>query len=358
MEENIWFNKEAEEQDVAVLTRVNLLRNLASFPFPVNCKIDEQERIQSIIFDAFNKIKNSKNFQSTALKNIKSNGLKILSERGFCPVGKANTGAGIVTSLDGSVSCLINDVEHLKISTFASGLNLQKTYEDASALDFDLQDFVQFAASKNFGYLCSNIFNTGSGLHASVRFHLPSLSYSGEIKDVIKEVQSRGFIFADCFGVGNFFNSSIGAYYDVSTVSCFNGNEIDLLASMASVAKYIFELERKKRQFFADNKSTVVHNIIVRAYSILKFALMIDLRECIDLISCIKWGVDLGYIKGVSDVELNALLYNVQSGHLNYLLESSNFSFEEDISNDDELKENRLRATVVKKIIEKIKFVS
>lgn len=351
----IWYNTPAEEQDVIVSTRIRLARNLASFPFPSNFKNDDSLRVQNIIFDAFSKFENPENYQLMALKNVDSNAEKILSERGLY---NCTTGTGLITTLDGVSSCIVNDVEHVKISSFASGLNLKNAFQNCRKIDDEMQQFVQFAASKDFGYLNSSIFDTGSGMKVSLRLHLPALSYSGDIKDVIKEFQLKGFIFSDCFGVGSFFDSSVGAYYQISTSSCFNGNEIDQMAQVTSAAKYICDLERKKRAYFIDNKSTVIHNIVVKSFALAKFSILLTVRDCIDIISCLKWGLDSGYIAGIEDYELNSLLYRVQSGHLGYMMNTGSFSFEQDIESDSELKEQRFRAIVLKSVIEKISFVS
>ncbi|MCR5614428.1 hypothetical protein [Treponema sp.] len=350
----VWYNSPAPEQDVVVSTRVRLSRNLASFPFPANFKQGDSGRVQNIIFDSFSKFSNPDNFQMMSLSNLDSEGEKILTECGLY----SNSGTGLVTTLDGVSACLVNADDHVKISSFASGLDLEPTYDRCCKIDEQMQESVQFAASRDFGYLNSSIFNTGSGLKSSLRFHLPALSYSGEMKTFIKDIQRKGFLVSDCFGVGTLFDSSLGAYYEVSTMSCFNGSEIDQLAGVSSIASLICEFERKKRQNFADNKPTVVHNIVVRAYSLAKFSVLLSLRECIDLISCIKWGLDSGFIAGVEDYELNSLLYRIQSGHLGYMLNTGNFSFEEDVSESPELKEDRLRAIVIKSVVDKISFVS
>lgn len=351
----VWYNMAAPEQDVVVSTRIRFARNLASFPFQNNFKNDDSERVQNIVFDAFTKVKNPDYYQSMGLNNLDKNGARILSERGLLGHKSAT---GLITTTDGVSACLINDGEHIKLSSFSSGLNLEEPFERLTALDDELQQYIQFAASVDFGYLCSSVFNTGSGMKCSLNLHLPSLSFGQEISDVINEIQKRGFNVSDVFGVGTLFNGSLGAYYQVSTSSCFNGNEVEQLGNVFSLAKYICELERKKRQFYADNKGTVVHNIVVRAYSLAKFSILLNFRDCIDIISCLKWGLDMGFISGIEDVELNSLLYRVQSGHLNYLLKTGSFSFEEDIADDEELKEQRLRAIVLKSTIDKINFVS
>ena len=75
------------------------------------------------------------------------------------------------------------------------------------------------------------------------------------------------------------------------------GNEIDQMAAILSISKYICDLERKKRQFYADNKPTIIRNIVLRAYSMAKFSILLSLRDSIDIISCLKWGIDLGIIE-------------------------------------------------------------
>lgn len=353
--ETIWYNNKADEEDVILSTRVRLSRNLASFPFPSNFKNDDSLRVQNIIFDAFSRIENPDSYQIMSLEKIKINGEKILKERGFYSRRK---GSGFITTVEGDLGCLINENDHIKISGFSAGLNLNSAFDKCKKLDNQLQEFIQYAASKDFGFLNSSVFNTGSGMKVNLRLHLPSLSYSGEIRDLIKDVQKKGFIFSDCFGVGNFFNSSVGAYYELSTNSCLKGNEIDQLANVLSIAKYICDFERKKRLFYADNKPTIVRNIVVRAYSMAKFSILLPLRECIEIISCLKWGLDLGIIEGIADYELNSLLYSIQSGHLEYLENNSAVNFEDDILEDESLKEDRLRSIVIKPEVEKIKFVS
>ena len=350
----IWYNTSSPDQDVVVSTRVRLARNLASFPFPANSKEDECDRVRNIVFDAFSKFVNPDNYQIMALKNVDSNGERILGERGLYD---GVSGTGLITTLDGISACIVNDCDHVRISSFGSGLNLESAYERAEKIDHEMQQYIQFAASRDFGYLTSSVFNAGSGMKTSLRLHLPALSYHGDIKQIVEAAHERGYTIADCFGVGSFFNSALGAYYQISSVSAMSGTEVDQLASMSALGKYICELERKKRALYADNKPTVVRNIVVRAFSLAKFSILLELRECIDIISCIKWGLDSGFIAGVEDYELNSLLYRVQPGHLGYLLKTNAFNFEEDVDEDSQVKENRLRAMILKSTVEKISFV-
>ena len=64
-----WYACAGLEQDIVVATRATLSRNLANFPFPDKLNDSESERIQSIVFDAFNFLKNAEDFQAISVCN-------------------------------------------------------------------------------------------------------------------------------------------------------------------------------------------------------------------------------------------------------------------------------------------------
>ena len=78
-----WYACAGLEQDIVVATRATLSRNLANFPFPDKLNDSESERIQSIVFDAFNFLKNAEDFQAISVCKLDGIGNKIMHERGI-----------------------------------------------------------------------------------------------------------------------------------------------------------------------------------------------------------------------------------------------------------------------------------
>ena len=349
-----WYNASAENDDVIVSSRVRLARNLANFPFPENFDEECALQVQNIIFDSFNHFDDADAYQTMILSTVPKLGADILRERGLV---EENFGTGLVMRVDGVSSCLLNCSDHVRISSFAPGLACSTAYAFSHNIDMQLQEKVQFAASHEFGYLTSNICESGSGMKLSIRAHLPSISFAGKISELAKVCDERGFSVRDSFGSGTQFGSSLGGFYQISSRQSVSGNEIDQLAGITSLGKYICEFERKIRGEVADNKFTEVRDMILRAFAQMRYSLLMPLRESIDLISAIKWGVDLGLICGVEDYELSSLLYKVQSGHLGFLLRTSEFNFDDDIASDDALKEKRLRSIVMQEALKKMTFV-
>ncbi|MBQ9626269.1 MAG: hypothetical protein IJR40_03745, partial [Treponema sp.] len=318
-----------------------------------SCDDDEAVRVQNIVFDAFNHFPNADAYQSVPLAVVEPLGAKILSERGLF---ENNFGTGLVMRLDGISSCRINCVDHARIASFSPGLALNAAYSSSRDVDNQLQERVQFAASYDFGYLTANALDSGSGMKVSVRAHLPSMSYAGKIPELIKTAEKKGFVVTACYGSGRKAGFSLGAFYQISSAQSVSGNEIDQLAALISFAKNICESERKFRLDYADNKVTAVRDSILRAFAAARFCVLMELRESIEIVSNVKWGLDLGYVKGAKDFELSSLLYRAQSGHLGFLLKTGNFKFENDVADNDELKEQRLRAIIIQDAFKNLSF--
>ena len=136
----------------------------------------------------------------------------------------------------------------------------------------------------------------------------------------------------------------------------FDPSPLALPASVESAGKYLAEAERKFRKRCAENKSTQVRNIILRAFAEAKFSVLLSLKQSVSIVSAVKWGLDSGILQGIDDGVLCSLLYRVQDGHLEFLLKNGGFAFEADIQNDTRLKIERLRALIVQEAFEAVQF--
>lgn len=353
-DENPWYAENGAENDVVTSTRVRLARNLANFPFTKFFRGDDGERVQALVFDAFSHADNAEKYHAVPIDAIDKFGKKVLSERGILDFSAAT---GIVIHSDGNVSCAVNSSDHVRISSFSAGLDCNSPFKRCAELDQTLQEKLQFAASYDFGYLTQALCDAGSGMKISLRIHVPSLVDSGEAGKIFDDVRAEGFSVSSPFGVGGRTEKSLGSFYDVSTSSSELGSEIDQLAAIYAAGKGIVESERKIRAEYAENKQTVVRNFVLRSFALAKFSILLTWREAVDIISDLKWGVDLGIIGGVGDTELYALLFRIQDGHLSYLVKSGDFSFESDIANSDEQKLLRLRAVSVQETVDKMCFL-
>ncbi len=352
-----WFACPGADPDVIVSVRARIARNLANFPFPSNFRGDDARRVQSLVFDAFAQMQGASaesGFHAVETASLDANGRRILEERGVLralprrvpPEGVRLPETGVVMSTDGRCSTTVNCGDHIRISFFQSALGIQNAFDGAYRIDSALQERLQFAASYDFGYLTASFRDTGSALKLSARIHIPAAVRFGmlsRITDIAK--QSRLCVVPAFPELSQ--GSAAGNFFTIETTSALNGSEMSQLADFEAACRDIAETERKISTECADNKRTIVRNSVIRAYSIAKFSLLVSLREALDIISDIKFGLRLGMLEGISDDMLCGLLYRIQPGHLFYLLQDGHFSFEDDIARDERAKTDRIRALIL-----------
>lgn len=347
-----WYSETGECDDVVVSSRVRLARNLANFPFPSHFKSDDSMRVQALVFDAFSNMRKSLGYHLIDCRLLDEKGRRILEERGVLKTQSelenqaAGSETGLIMSTDGRIACAVNSGDHLRLSCFSAGLSVRSAHFECAKVDDELQDKLQFVSSSDFGYLTSFFCNTGSGMRLSARIHIPSLLRAGRISSLSDTLFENGIALNPLYQFSAQQNPA-PSFFTIFTMSAMNGTEIDQIASFEAACRSIVESERKISADFADNKSIVVRNSVIRSYSAAKTSLLISYPEALGMISDLKFGRKIGLLQGIEDSTFCGLLYRVQDGHLTYLMDNGNFTFESDVSVNNRLKLDRLRAIVI-----------
>ncbi len=342
-----WFAEPGKNDDVIISTRARLIRNLADFPFSSKMTEDDKARVQALAYDAFSGVEG---WHFIDMSQISGPGRQILSDKNII---KEDCSAVVINYGDESTSCLVNESDHLKISAFVSGLDCEKVMEKVYKVDEFLQNKLQFAANIDFGYLTSFIKDCGTGLKFTVRLFIPSIVLSGQFESVVSMVREKKLSIRPVFKseqIADFSN----CLFDITTTSSAEGTELDQMAVIQSVASVILKTERKIRSNFADNNPTVVLNFFKQSYARAMYSLLLSYEEAVSIISAVKWGLQLGLIKGISENELNGLYYRVKDGHLKYLCDNFAFTFEDDVKFSENLQIKRLRTIVIQQAFEGI----
>ena len=189
----------------------------------------------------------------------------------------------------------------------------------------------------------------------SARLSLPATLRSGKIQAVLDYVRSKKAAIIPAFPQASLPNlPPPGSYFILFGLNAANGSEIDQIAEMESISRFIAEYERKILLDFADNHTTIVRNFVLRSYSTLGASLLLSLRDALDIISDLQVGLRLSLLDGIDGKTLAGLLYRIQDAHLTYLLEKGKFNFPDDIKDERRLKLDRLRAVVLQDALENI----
>ena len=76
---------------------------------------------------------------------------------------------------------MVNEEDHIRLQVLTAGSQLKEAWNIANELDDKLEDKLDIAFSKRWGYLTACPTNLGTGLRVSVMVHLPALNLTNNI---------------------------------------------------------------------------------------------------------------------------------------------------------------------------------
>ncbi len=343
-----WYSLSGPFDDVILSTRVRICRNLADFPFAIKMKMEDFERINSLFYDAFQK---NPDFYYIPWNSISETGRKILKDKNIIKNLKKYYCSAVVMNNDDCTSAVINETDHIKISSFTAGFDIEKAMQKVYKIDEYLQSQLQFASSYEFGYLTSRIKDCGTGMKISLRIFIPGIILQGHLGDFKNLVSEKKFVLhqisGDCSG-----------FYDIAPSCACVGTEIDQLAEMQAFGMQIIKAERKFRRQFVDNNFESLLNVVKHDFSIVMSKYLLWYDRVLSIVGALKYGLQAGFVSGILENELNSLIFSTKDGQLLYLMDNYDFSFEEDIRSNKENQILRLRAVVIQQALENVKIAS
>ena len=220
-----WFKDHGKEEDVVISSRVRLSRNLTGFLFPDKMEMNDEDRSKNIIMNAFERIGEKDHiFSISDISNIER---RMLAERSIISQNfTLNIHKYFFLREDQLTSGVINDHDHLRLAAFKSGLGLEDVYTQIDSLESELEKYLDFAVSLEFGYLNENIKNSGTGMKLSVMFHLPALIHLSLFDRAIKSSLDKEFTVKGYLGNNE---GSLGDLYQISNGLAIGTDEKELI---------------------------------------------------------------------------------------------------------------------------------
>ncbi len=310
-----WYNKSGCDGDIVISSRVRLARNLRDFPFPHLLNLQQKNEIANKIKDALENsnsyIAKSFNFiNMSAISTVEANSLveRHLISPSFA---KQRAGKYLLISDDESISIMINEEDHLRIQVLSEGLSVKEAYETADKIDTLLDNALGFAFHNKLGYLTQCPTNLGTGLRASVMLQLPALQKSRVINRLEDNLAKIGLTLRGTFGEGS--EAQVGLY-QLSNQVTLGLSEETAIENLNSVATQIINNEREARTEACKRLET--KDYIMRSLGTLRYALLIDNKECMMLLSALRMGIAENIVTNITLDEVNSLMVNIQPAML------------------------------------------
>lgn len=289
----IWYKD--KNDGIIISTRIRLARNIKKYPFP-NAMTDAQ--IKNAISDIENAITGgnstlAKSFKTFHLADMNETQRRELIEKHLISPDLGRR-ASVMISDDECMSIMLMEEDHIRLQIIKSGFCLDEAWDLADKVDDCLEESIEYAFHKDFGYLTACPTNTGTGLRASVMMHLPALTMTDSINRIISSASNLGIAVRGLYGEGS---KAYGSLYQISNQITMGMTEQELIDKLKNIVEQIKEHEESTRKKLLKDSKDALEDRLWRAYGTLKYARSVSSNEAKSLISDVLLGVNMGIIK-------------------------------------------------------------
>jgi len=314
-----WVSGTGPLSDTVISSRIRLARNIEGIPFPPRADQAELKNIFELSQKAIEGSSLLKDFNLLLLDELNSLEIQFLVEKHLISIYHARekySYRGCFFNQKETFSIMINEEDHFRIQYLLPGLQLNKIWEIINKIDDEIEKNVIYAFGEKEGYLTSCPTNVGTGMRASVMLHLPALVMTNRVNDVLKAISKIGYAIRGFYGEGT---EVMGNLFQVSNQITLGLSEEEIIDNLEKVNQQIINQEQKTRKDLLSESKSQIEDQVWRAYGILRNARIISSTEAMELLSKLRFGVELGIISHLDLGILNKLMLSIQPAHLQML---------------------------------------
>lgn len=337
----MWYNEFGKDGDVVLSSRVRLARNLDGVPFPLAANEKQQEEVldkcRGALIDKGDKTLEELDLKFIDLSKMEDYEKQAIAECHLISPQMINNDKrrGLILSGDSRVSIMINEEDHLRIQCMEPGFETDKCFDTANKIDDHIEESLDYAFDKDFGYLTCCPTNAGTGLRASVMVHLPGYVLTGKFNELAASLSQLGLTVRGIFGEGS---KGLGNIFQISNQLTLGVLEEDITERLNQIVSEVVSNERELRRLLYKNDKYKLEDRIMRSYGILKNAVIMSSDEAMKRLSDIRLGVSLEIIKDVKYETLNEITYSILPANIIKNYNTAN-EFSRDLKRGEIIKE-------------------
>jgi protein arginine kinase len=196
------------------------------------------------------------------------------------------------------------------------GMQLENAWKLCGKMDTLIEEKIDFAFDNNYGYLTCCPTNLGTGIRASAMLHLPALTMTGYIRNVLEACGKLSIAVRGLYGENS---EASGDMYQVSNQVTLGANEEEIIENVTRITSQIMEQERTMRNELYKQNSFRFEDKVFRSLGILSNARVLTTEESLKYISDVRLGVEMGLLPDVSLETLNEITIFTQPANLQKL---------------------------------------
>ena len=294
----MWYEKEGNNMDVVLSTKIVLNRNIKGFPFPPKMSDADRENVLGMARQAAGTM--GLNFVRTdELDDTAKADLYNQFYAGYAFLN-SNAKTGYLMSKTEGLGVIINNTDHISIVSMVPGTDVVTAYKRADDLAVQFEKSMDIAYTDKFGFLTSQIKSVGTGMQLMMTLALPGIEKTeGAVQVLAKRVEKYDWQMIPMTHSDGIRESGI---YVLTNVATLGITEQELIDKTKKVQEDIIKLENSCRKNICTKKKGVVEDQYYRAYATLSYCRRIETAEALTLINWLRLGQN--YID-TSDADLD-----------------------------------------------------
>ncbi len=294
-----------------------LHRNINKYFFPPKMNENQLKQTASILQNSLLKSSALGNPVFLSADEIDAADKEFLFEHFLCLEGFQNTlgGQGFIVDDSSRFLGMVNIQDHLQIQLIDCKGSWEQTWNTISQIESLIGDTIEFSYNPKFGYLTSDPYLAGTGLVVLAYLHLPLLVHSGQFEDTLIKHREEEII---ATGIQGTTDEMVGDILVLRNAYTLGMSEESILHSLHSMAMKLMAIEKTVRTHLPPERSSELKDMVSRSYGLLMHSYQLQTKEAMNALSLLKMGLDLGWIRGVTDQKLTEALFRCRRAHLLY----------------------------------------
>ena len=243
-----WMKETGLDHRIVLSSRIRLARNFKGIPFTNRGDLNDLTKVDGYMRSMVAPLQTSygKSFSKINLASLSPMERDVLVEKHLISPNLATQSQerSVIISEDSRIAIMVNEEDHLRIQSMELGLQLEKAYERAVAIDDVIESKYDYAFSKDFGYLTACPTNVGTGMRASVMVHVPALSMTGKLQRIIRSIIRMGYSVRGLYGEGS---EGLGHVYQISNQQTMGISEQATIEQLSQIVQGVVKEEEKAR---------------------------------------------------------------------------------------------------------------
>lgn len=306
---------ERNTNSIWLASTIHLYRNMDRFNFPSRLDNEKKSLVLELILGALktaNKLHGTQLFFADKIPPLER---EFLAEHFlvFESPKNGHHGQAFITEESGRILLEVNSRDHFELHILEPAGELEQALETLIVTEKCVEKSLPFAFSNKFGYLTSDAIHSGTGLVVNAYVHIPALLHRGGFQEALDPERREGLLFTSLQGNPE---DLIGDLLVVRNRWTTGVSEETILSSIRNTVLRITVEEQSLRSKMDPSHDDKLTDKISRALGTLQHSFSIDTSEALRAISLVKFGIELGWVKGMSIEHINELFFDCRRAHL------------------------------------------